>query len=175
MPRTHRSCLPVLVTGGVLPARAISATFSSDSGSHRTKTIPWIRDLETSSRSFNHPLEPGRCAAKWPAQRNLRGICILLRTRPNRLPYRHICPLSRATVCTAVAGCSPAACSQWLCYDQHQQPTAMRNQSYHCAYLTVALGPWLASYPSLHRTTVCQYQASHFTISPGVAVDRALS
>jgi hypothetical protein len=51
----------------------------------------------------------------------------------------------------------------------------MRNHSCHCAYLTVALGPWLASELPLYRTTVPQYQASHFTMSPGVAVDHALS
>lgn len=37
------------------------------------------------------------------------GFASCFRTRPNRLPYRHIYPLSRATVCTAVAGYAPAA------------------------------------------------------------------
>lgn len=44
------------------PARATSATFSSASASHRTMVITWIRDLETCSRSFKHPLESMRCA-----------------------------------------------------------------------------------------------------------------
>lgn len=46
-------------------------------------------------------IEPKFWAVKSPTQHNLRGICILLRTRSNRLSYRHMYPLSRATLCTA--------------------------------------------------------------------------
>lgn len=116
----------------------MSAIFSSDSASHRTKIISWIRDLETCSRSFNHPLEPRCCAVKFTYPSQFAGdLHLASHTAQSLALPAHMSPVPSYCVC----------CGSWLiscvllavAVLRPTKPTALRNQSNHCAYLTVAL------------------------------------
>lgn len=124
LPRTPEPFLPFHSRQRCCAPGLLSAAFSSGSASHRSKIMPWVRAYKTScSRSDAAPVEPSPGLSSCPRNTICGGICTLLRSRSNRLSCRHISPLSRACTAAAQLVTFLRACSQWLCYDQHQLPT----------------------------------------------------
>lgn len=168
-----RSYLPVPVTEGVLSARVVSAAFSSGSASHRTKIMPWVRDPETFFLPASICLL-SQCAGQSSRPRNTicGGFASCFAHRPiasltgtclpcPELVLRQLVDFLRL-LAVAVLRPTPTA----NCY---AQPLTAFRLSHRRSSL------WGPGSCAFHRTTGYQYQASHFTISPGVAVDHALS